>query len=819
MTNRLSAPQVKPKIVEPLDYENVLLQRKTQILSDILRDMLQFPLEDFQVSYAFRKGVVVRWLALGAEQRSFWESRIPSYAPGPLWQFMHSQISTLRRQGRTLYSTVPENAEKEAQSLFVQECIRTYNSDWNVVNYKYEDYSGDFRQLPNKVSRPDKLPVHVFEVESPPSRDTASLGSQKGGISKHGWLYKGNMNSAISVTMRSFKRRYFHLTQLGDGSYNLNFYKDEKISKEPKGTIFLDSCMGVVQNNKVRRFAFELKMQDKSMYLLAADSESEMEDWIGTLNKILHSSFELAMQEKRNGDVHDDDELGKADSSSASLDSFQVGFVSDGKTVCTHSSSRKLQLGSKKSGRDVESRMRNEVRLKLFTLDPDTQKLDFSGIEPDVKPIEEKFGKRVLVKCNDLSFNLQSCVAENEMGPTTNVEPFYVTLSLFDIQNSRKISADFHVDLNHASVRQMVSNPNSQYVNGSGDGPLGGRRPITNVQEDLLMYPKQGVFSVTCPHPDIFLVARIAKVLQGGIAHCAEPYMKNTDSAKIAQKVLKNAKQACNRLGQYRMPFAWAARPLFKDASGTLDKAGRFSPLYRQDSSRLSNEDMLKLLADFRKPEKMAKLPVILGNLDVTIDSVAPDLTNCVTSSYIPVRPFENNGKTNALFEVEEFVPCIAKCSQPFTIYNNHLYARNIAVCIEFKDSDEEEAQPVKCIYGQPGGPLFTRNAFAAVLHHQYNPEFYDEIKIELPIQLHEKHHLLFTFYHVSCDSSSKGSTKRRDPVESQVGYAWLPLLKDGRVVMNEQQIQVAANLPAGYLSCQDTIGKVITTIAREDFG
>lgn len=33
-------------------------------------------------------------------------------------------------------------------------------------------------------------------------QDTASLGSQKGGISKHGWLYKGNMNSAISVTMR-----------------------------------------------------------------------------------------------------------------------------------------------------------------------------------------------------------------------------------------------------------------------------------------------------------------------------------------------------------------------------------------------------------------------------------------------------------------------------------------------------------------------------------------------------------------------------------------------------------------------------------------
>lgn len=59
------------------------------------------------------------------------------------------------------------------------------------------------------------------------------------------------------------------------------------------------------QNGKVRRFAFELKMQDKSTFLLAADSEAEMEEWISTLNKILHSSFEQAMQEKRNGDLID----------------------------------------------------------------------------------------------------------------------------------------------------------------------------------------------------------------------------------------------------------------------------------------------------------------------------------------------------------------------------------------------------------------------------------------------------------------------------------------------------------------------------------
>lgn len=38
------------------------------------------------------------------------------------------------------------------------------------------------------------------------------------------------------------------------------------------------------------------------------------------------------------------------------------------------------------------------------------------------------------------------------------------------------------------------------------------------------------------------------------------------------------------------------------------------------------------------------------------------------------MKQFDISEKTNVFFEVEEFVPCIAKCSQPFTIYNNHLY-------------------------------------------------------------------------------------------------------------------------------------------------
>ncbi|XP_004567160.2 dedicator of cytokinesis protein 11 isoform X1 [Maylandia zebra] len=776
----------QPKIIEPLDYEAVVFQRKAQIHSDPHRDLLLCPVDDVS----------------------------------------ESQIS---RQRRTVVPSVPQNAEREARSLFAKECIKMYNTDWHVINYKYEAYSGDFRMLPSKGLKTDKLPAHVFEIdEDAKDEDSASLCSQRGGILKQGWLQKANINSSLSVSMRVFKRRYFYLSQLPDGSYILNSYKDEKNCKETKGSIYLDSCIDVIQSPKMRRNGFELKMQDRYSHFLAADSEAEMEEWVATLKQALQSSTE-AGQDRRNG----------AESLDCVLDD---DTASQGKgESMLENSGRSLHTELIKYTRETDqlSKMnRNEGRLKLSSLDPETQRLDFSGIEPDVKPFEERFGRRIVVSCHDLTFSLQGCVNEKGDGVLTNVEPFFISLALFDVSKSCKISADFHVELNPPSVREMLTDTSAQASPSSdsdggggvkdggqggvlvnGDSGKGNGLPLLQrVSEALLRFPTQGIFSVTNPHADIFLVARVEKVLQNGITHCAEPYMKTSDITKTAQKVLKAAKQTCQRLGQYRMPFAWAAKQVFKDAQGSLDMDGKFSPLYRQDSSKISTDDLIKLLADIRKPEK-SKLQIIPGQLNVTIECVPPDFSNTVTSSYIPVKPFED-GCERVSVEIEEFLPEEAKYNYPFTTYKNQLYvyplqlkydnqktftkARNIAICIQFRDSDEEGAAPLKCIYGKPGDSLFTSSTYAAVLHHNQSPDFYDEVKIELPVHVHEKHHILFTFYHISCESSSKASSKKRDGVESLVGYSWMPLLKDGRMQSLEFQLPVAATLPAGYL-CQDT--------------
>lgn len=192
-----------------------------------------------------------------------------------------------------------------------------------------------------------------------------------------------------------------------------------------------------------------------------------------------------------------------------------------------------------------------------------------------------------------------------------------------------------------------------------------------------------------------------------------------------------------------------------------------------------------------------------------------------------PLRPFPIPPKAEPTIEVTEFTGTNERDVYPFTTFVNHLFvyplmlsfdsqkifsrARNIAVVVELRDSDGEKSKPLECIYGRPGqGKLISRIS-CPVLHHNTSPTWYEEIKIRLPLSITAQHHLLFSFVHVSCNITKK---KDLDPIETAVGYAWLPLLSKGKLNLEEQVIPVAATLPIGYLSIQPLgLGKGVSII------
>ena len=166
--------------------------------------------------------------------------------------------------------------------------------------------------------------------------------------------------------------------------------------------------------------------------------------------------------------------------------------------------------------------------------------------------------------------------------------------------------------------------------------------------------------------------------------------------------------------------------------------------------------------------------------------------------------------------------------------------ARNIMIRVECRDSDSLVADPtteadLKCfvnlgadlasLNSSSNNALFSTSYSTPITHHNKCPQFYDEIKCLLPLNLTEKHHLLFKFYHVSCtnarltsransggeqllDTSTSNLTlsstlnkHQPAPIETLVGYAWLPLFKSGRLVCGERHLPIAQNLCSGYLS------------------
>ncbi|KAI1892107.1 hypothetical protein AGOR_G00150560 [Albula goreensis] len=297
--------------------------------------------------------------------------------------------------------------------------------------------------------------------------------------------------------------------------------------------------------------------------------------------------------------------------------------------------------------RHNEEQRKSHRHRELFALHPalDEEEPIERHCVPDVP--KEHFGQRLLVKCSSLKFEIE-------------IEPIFASLALYDVKEKKKISENFFFDLNSEQTKSML------------------RPHIQSAAISTLA--RSAIFSITYPSQDVFLVIQLEKVLQqGDIGECAEPYMvfKESDAAKNKEKLEKlrgQAEQFCQRLGRYRMPFAWTAIHLMNivNSAGSLERdtepelalperkgswserrnssiVGRrslerttsgdescsltsFRPatltvtnFFKQEGDRLSDEDLYKFLADMRRPSSvLRRLRPITAQLKIDI-SPAPE--------------------------------------------------------------------------------------------------------------------------------------------------------------------------------------------------
>uniref|UniRef100_A0AAR2L5M7 Dedicator of cytokinesis 6 n=1 Tax=Pygocentrus nattereri TaxID=42514 RepID=A0AAR2L5M7_PYGNA len=430
----------------------------------------------------------------------------------------------------------------------------------------------------------------------------------------------------------------------------------------------------------------------------------------------------------------------------------------------------------------------------------------------------EHTGQRIMVKCLSLKFEIE-------------IEPIFGTLALYDVKEKKKISENFHFDLNSEQMKSLLRS----------------HTPVMAIST----LARSAIFSITYPSPDIFLVIKLEKVLQqGDIGECCEPYMvmKESDSTKHKEKLEKlkaQAEQSCSRLGHFRMPFAWTAIHLLNIVSsvGGLERSDsdsdtgytystfstshkgfermsvgedmcnftNFRPatltvtnFFKQEGDRLSDEDLYKFLADMRRPSSVLRR---LRPLKIDI-SPAPEAPHyCLSPELLHVKPYPDL-RVRPTKEVLEFPT--RHVYTPHTTYRNLLYVypqslnfssrqgsvRNIAVKVQFM-AGEDPSQAMPVIFGKSSCAEFYKEAYTPVIYHDKSPEFYEEVKMKIPANLTDNHHLLFTFYHISCQP------KQNTPLETPVGYTWIPLMQHGRLRTGPFSLPVSVEKPPPSYSVQ----------------
>jgi hypothetical protein len=200
------------------------------------------------------------------------------------------------------------------------------------------------------------------------------------------------------------------------------------------------------------------------------------------------------------------------------------------------------------------------------------------------------------------------------------------------------------------------------------------------------------------------------------------------------------------------------------------------SSFFKQEGDKLKDEDLYKHLQDLKKPSpKLKQLKSIKGSLKLDICVALDTVKHCLTPELARLKPYQDpNARPSK--EILNFAGSKNKrdsgVENPHYQFRNLLYvspkdlnftnrggerARNLAVKVQLM-SGEGSGHALPVIFGKSSCPQYATEALTAVTYHNKTPDFYEEVKIRLPSNLRDCHHLLFTFYHVTCKGQVRDS-------------------------------------------------------------
>ncbi|KAK2958087.1 putative Dedicator of cytokinesis protein 7 [Blattamonas nauphoetae] len=420
-----------------------------------------------------------------------------------------------------------------------------------------------------------------------------------------------------------------------------------------------------------------------------------------------------------------------------------------------------------------------------------------TGVRPDarVSTIQSSLFVRVISSTFDST-------------PCDDLEPVYFVLSIFQFSPHRKLTEDVHIDVNSPKLLSM-----------SGDLHEGSH-PFT--ESNAAVFPLDPTLT-----GEAFLVFRISKTLNQLKQRGAEHYLMSSKAAETMRTGAKEKKKLeelkaeysenCQNLAQHQQVFAYGFVPIilsnqWQNPPGVTNwnedemRDVELNDIYLAEKD-LDEFEMTKQLDYIRsKKDSGTKIPGTIKLQMMKMERTRPEIEISVQMEEEGERKEDvENGivvhpllKDKPVRRVQSFLPPPLPLSS--SAFYHFLYLsplsldlskhkeshQNLAICIRVLDSDYTLSDPnenrpdvgLPIIFAKSHQKVLVSEIWTTSTYHHETPHFPDEIKIALPFRISERLHILFDFYHISCQAykdRKKGAKKGRE-AQRYLGSSVLPL-------------------------------------------
>eukprot|EP01104_Vermistella_antarctica_P003930 TRINITY_DN1431_c0_g1_i1.p1 TRINITY_DN1431_c0_g1~~TRINITY_DN1431_c0_g1_i1.p1 ORF type:complete len:2060 (+),score=630.15 TRINITY_DN1431_c0_g1_i1:204-6383(+) len=402
-------------------------------------------------------------------------------------------------------------------------------------------------------------------------------------------------------------------------------------------------------------------------------------------------------------------------------------------------------------------------------------------------------GLRLHVVCRSLKFDLG------------DLEPFFCSLTLYDVTCNRKLSEDFLFDANSEEIMSDLENC-SQTKHAD-------RSPETRSRECIISYSEP-------THAGIYIILRVSKLLRGELDKDLSTYQKpKSVKPKDLDRMKKETREMFDQESPSIQPFVWGAMPLIDASTGEPVTGEQIMDELRPLSARAGHSTLESLCELLTNEKELRKVKAVPGRFSLAVTQ-CPTQKDYVAvprrlsrSNLMRMAPWPEDGGVGEggghqlVKELQEFT----SDKNPMMAFQNELYVyietvalkahhANLQVHVSIRENDgDPKADGLPLIYNtHPARQNFGVAGRSRVIFHDKRPTLDDEMKIRLPTHLvPNKHHLVLSYYHVN-----PNPRREKKPPIQILGYSVLPLFEGGRILRDDRHSLpvVIPELLPGYL-------------------